>query len=56
MGVVGRALRKAWRAAGKVLKKVSKAIGLHYVLKKLGLTGKHVNHTFVVVQPLSPNY
>ena len=56
MGGVGRAWRKAWRAVGKVLKKVSKAIGLHYVLKKLGLTGKHVKHTYVVVQPLSPNY
>ena len=56
MGGAGRAWRKAWRAVGKVLNKVSKAIGLHYVLKKLGLTGKHVKHTFVVVQPLSPNY
>lgn len=56
MGGVGRGLRKGLRGIGKALKAVSKAIGLQKVLQKLGLTGKHIKHIYLTVQPLSAGY
>nr|QTZ82745.1 MAG: hypothetical protein [Enquatrovirus sp.] len=54
MGGVGRAIKKFVNKVVKVWKKLNPIT--FKILKKLGLRGKHVTHTYLMVQPLNSGY
>lgn len=56
MGKVGKGIKKGLKGLGKALTFEAKMNGLHKIFQKLGLTGKHIEHTYLTVQPLSAGY